>query len=147
MTTESTSTPTATVYDPKRHVVSKRSMFKHVVHQKGHPLHGKEIALYVREKTGNKSPGTGEAHGNTFIDNCGICAPNWGEVDEYKPVDPEEARALGLAVHLCDVTNAQIIEEEARGGVLLPVEKVRRKNGGLCSCFSVLAYPSLKAIG
>jgi len=146
MTTESTSTPT--VYDPKRHAVPKRSMFKHVVHQKGHALHGKEIALYVREKTGNKVPCPGEAHGNAFIDNCGICAPNWGEVDEYKPVDLEEARALGLAVMLCDLTREQ--ETHAivtNGATIVGVHKERRKNGGLCSSFSVLVFPGLKAIG
>ena len=136
------------VKDPKRHAVSKRSMFKHVVHEKGHPLNGKEIALYVHQMTGREVDCPGEAHSNPFIDNCGVCAPNWGKVPEVLPVDMEEARTLGLAVSLTnDVTNEQVKAECAKGAALIGVNKLRRKNGGLCSSFMVLAWPSLKAIG
>ena len=137
------------VKDPKRHAVNKRSMFKHVVHEKGHPLNGKEIALYVHQMTGRDVDCPGDAHSNLYVDNCGVCAPNWGKVPEVLPVDMEEARSLGLAVAFSDeVTKEQQTHEiVTNGATLIGVNKLRRKNGGLCSSFMVLAWPSLKAIG
>lgn len=29
----------------------------------------------------------GEAHSNSFIDNCGLCAPNWGWIPSPRPTD------------------------------------------------------------
>lgn len=60
-----------------------------------------------REKTGRLVPCPGEAHENPFIDNCGICAPRWGEVEEVKPIDIDGAREKKQALPLPLLTSDQ----------------------------------------
>ena len=125
----------------------RKSKFKIIVSpiEKDHPLKGQEIALYQRAKTGNLVPCDGEAHSNPFIDNCGVCAPRWGKVEEEAPVDFAAARDVG-AIDLPDVTNEEIERERAQhGAVILSVRKVYRKSGDFSSSFCVLVYPTLRA--
>lgn len=58
---------------------------------------------YVRAKTGRLIPCPGEAHRNPHIDNCGFCAPRWGEIDELAPIDFFDARESGLDVRIPDI--------------------------------------------
>ena len=46
----------------------------------------KNPPLYERAKTGRLEPCPGEAHTNPFIDNCALCAPRWGKVEELEPM-------------------------------------------------------------
>lgn len=62
---------------------------------------------YTREKTGRLIPCDGEAHRNPMIDNCGLCAPRWGQVEELAPVDLDVARAAGLDVAVNDLSEEQ----------------------------------------
>lgn len=51
-------------------------------------LKTKNPPLYERKKTGRLVPCPGEAHDprvGGMIDNCSICAPRWGEVEEKEP--------------------------------------------------------------
>lgn len=85
---------------------------------------------YVREKTGRLIPCAGEAHKNPFIDNCGMCAPRWGEVEELAPFDLAKARAERLDLPACDLNeaeNAEMMAARDRGEVTL--EKAVRKHG------------------
>ncbi len=53
---------------------------------------------YVRHKTGNLIPCPGEAHSNSYIDNCMQCAPRWGQIDELEPFSLVEARVDRLDI-------------------------------------------------
>lgn len=67
-----------------------------------------------RKKTGRRVPCPGSAHSNPFIDNCGLCAPAWGELVELAPIDLAAARAAGLVVRVCDLTPEQFDEVKAQ---------------------------------
>ncbi len=63
-----------------------------------------------RKPTGKLVPCPGEAHRpevGGMIDNCSLCAPRWGEVEELDPVDLDEARREGLDVRVGDLTPEQ----------------------------------------
>lgn len=60
------------------------------------------VTEYQMKKTGRLIPCPGEAHSNPYIDNCMICAPRWGEIEELEPVNLEEARAQGLDIRMTD---------------------------------------------
>lgn len=57
---------------------------------------GKKYKLVAREEAGFV-PCPGEAHSNPYIDNCSICAPEWGKIMSYKPT-PLSALTEGIAV-------------------------------------------------
>jgi hypothetical protein len=88
---------------------------------------GTEIREYQREKTGRLVPCDGEAHKNPHIDNCMVCAPRWGEVEEMAPVDIDKARAERLAVRVADLPLGKAEEEEDAG--CGRIEMVRRYAG------------------
>jgi hypothetical protein len=80
---------------------------------------GQKYELASRTVTGEeKCPG--EAHENPHIDNCGICAPKWGVVPTYAPVDVVAATKAGYAVPYSWVTP----EEATKPGGALEVEGV-----------------------
>lgn len=60
-----------------------------------------------RVPTGRLVPCPGEAHSNAFIDHCAVCAPRWGQVEEYAPIDIKAAREAGLDVPWSALTTAQ----------------------------------------
>lgn len=68
----------------------------------------KNPPLYERKKTGRLVPCPGEAHSNPFIDNCSLCAPRWGQVEELEPEltleQVVEATHAGYDVALSDVS-------------------------------------------
>lgn len=67
---------------------------------------GRKYPLVPREVVGEE-PCTGEAHSNPWIDNCALCAPKWGVMPVYKPVDVIEATNAGYAVPLADLTDEE----------------------------------------
>ena len=59
---------------------------------------GETMKLPLRVVVGEKEC-PGEAHANANIDNCWCCAPKWGTVPVYAPIDPVTAAAMcGYAV-------------------------------------------------
>jgi hypothetical protein len=62
---------------------------------------GRRIALAQPEAIGEE-PCPGEAHTNAWIDNCGLCAPRWGVVTKYAPIDVVAACRAGKAVMVAD---------------------------------------------
>lgn len=109
-----------------------------------HPLRGQEIEVYKRGKTGNLIPCDGEAHSNARIDDCSVCAPRWGKVEEDAPVDFEAARALG-AIDVCDLSDPEIgREQREHGGKLLTVNRVVRRTRKTVSSYMVVTYPTLR---
>ena len=66
-----------------------------------------------RVPTGKLLPCPGEAHSNLYIDNCMLCMPRWGQIEELAPIDLAEARREGLAVRLGDLTDEQWVEIQA----------------------------------
>ena len=96
-----------------------------------------EPAEYKRTKTGRLIPCPGEAHRNAFIDNCGHCAPRWGEVEEMAPVDLDAAKRAGLDVAACDLSEEQdaaMMAAVKRGEARL-VSVTRRKRWGSTSYY------------
>jgi len=89
-----------------------------------------EPAEYKRTKTGRLIPCDGEAHRNAYIDNCGKCAPRWGEVEELAPVDLDAAKRAGLDVAIHDLTDEQV-EQADRDG-LARVVRVQRGAASYC---------------
>jgi len=69
---------------------------------------------YEQKKTGRMIPCPGEAHSNPFIDNCGICMPGWGEVEELAPIDIEDAKKRRLDLPAPDLDDAQMKDMMAR---------------------------------
>ena len=59
-------------------------------------LVGRVFTLAPRVEAG-LVPCPGEAHSNAFIDNCMVCAPNWGQVMSYASLTPATCQE-GFAV-------------------------------------------------
>lgn len=125
-----------------------RSKFKFIVAKdEDHALAGREIQMYERGTTGNLVDCPGEAHSNAFIDNCSICAPRWGKVEETAPLDLTDARSSGRALWTGDLTREQTRTEEAKhGATLVRIHKVRRISGSVCMFAGAYVYPNLKAV-
>lgn len=57
--------------------------------------------IATRKPTGRMVPCSGDAHKpeiGGMIDNCMICAPRWGEVEEMAPLNVEEAVKAGKVI-------------------------------------------------
>jgi len=70
----------------------------------------KNPPLFARAKTGRLIPCPGEAHTNPYIDNCGLCAPRWGLVEELEPKLSLE-RAVELTAAGYDVASSDLNDE------------------------------------
>jgi hypothetical protein len=79
------------------------------------------VKLYIRTKTGKMVKCTGEAHTNPFIDNCALCMPRWGEVEELAPVDLCAAKVGNFAVSLGELTDEQYATALKMGGKMVSV--------------------------
>ena len=82
-----------------------------------------------RAKTGRLVECHGAAHSNPMIDNCSICAPRWGEIEELAPLDIARAMKEKRDIPFPALSRAQCEEVrylEASGSV--KVLTVRRKN-------------------
>lgn len=84
------------------------------------------VKVYQRKPTGNMLPCPGDAHSTPFIDNCGICAPRWGEVPEYAPADLDAAKRDGLVVLAVDVPD-DVLRKLPAGAALVSITKCRGK--------------------
>lgn len=97
--------------------------------------------VYVRKPTGRMLPCPGEAHDPRVaghIDQCGICMPRWGEVEEKMPVDIAEARAGGFDVPLASLTDEQRAALKAEG---VPMrERTDFHRGGGESSYNVFRF-------
>ena len=80
-------------------------------------LLGRVFTLAPRVETG-LVPCTGEAHSNAFIDNCGVCAPRWGEVMSYAPLTPTACQE-GFAVPYSAGDREAFDEAQKAGAVVL----------------------------
>jgi len=96
-----------------------------------------EPAEYKRTKTGRLVPCPGEAHHNPYVDNCGHCAPRWGEVEEMAPVDLDAAKRDGLDVAACDLSEEQYaaMMGAVKAGEARLVSVTRRKRWGSTSYY------------
>ena len=105
--------------------------------------YGPTIPEYERAKTGRLVPCPGEAHKNPFIDHCGYCAPDWGQIEELAPVDLEAAEKAGLAVSVNDLSPEQGRALEATGKVSLGWQERTYKWGSRSYC--VYVWTQVKA--
>lgn len=70
---------------------------------------------YIREKTGFKIPCPGQAHQfGVDQDHCGVCMPNWGEIDEYALVDLKRAQQERLDISCGDLSHTNDAEFACR---------------------------------
>jgi hypothetical protein len=104
-----------------------------------------KLKLYERKKTGKLVPCPGEAHSNPHIDNCMLCMPRWGEIEERAPIDFGEARLLGQAVPFSGMSHqehdvAQALTKSDGALQLMVEEKLR---GGNLASYYVLAWKEL----
>lgn len=90
---------------------------------------------YQRKATGRMIPCSGEAHSNPFIDHCMQCAPRWGTVPEYAPVDLDDARKRKVDVRVVDLPHEQVSQLEQSGEVKLVMVRRRLSGGGSVSYF------------
>ena len=71
---------------------------------------GEQLRIHELEKTGRLVPCPGEAHGvgdgraNGHVDNCGLCAPRWGQVEELKQFRLQDLKP-GFAVALAELSD------------------------------------------
>lgn len=96
---------------------------------------GRIYPLVIQTVTGEKAC-PGEAHSNPYIDNCMTCAPRWGVVPTYAPLDLIEATGAGFAVP-CSLVER---EEQDRAQALDRVDLVhvveKSRGGGSCSFYA-----------
>ena len=99
--------------------------------------------LAHRVKTGRMIPCTGEAHSNPFIDNCMVCMPLWGVVEETADIDIAAAFMAGLGVPFSEMTTEQIKNmNQCEKDGLVTVAMERHGNAGFfvarCTLSSML---------
>lgn len=108
---------------------------------------GKPVVIYEPAKTGRRVPCPGEAHAvgpgraNGHVDNCGLCAPEWGWVDEEAPIDFDAAKAAGQVVPFGYMSD----EEYTRADLLISAglamhASVEERRKGCTSYYSVLLW-------
>ena len=96
-----------------------------------------------RALTGKLVPCPGEAHDPAvggMIDNCGICAPRWGEVEERAPLDLADAFKRGLDIPFGLLTDRQrtTVHDWLREGIVDEVSITRHHKGGGSSTYFVV---------
>ena len=101
--------------------------------------------LPSREPTG-LVPCPGDAHSNPHIDNCMICAPDWGHVMSYKPLTVDDVKP-GIAVPVSSTRSlddkaARASFKAAEGAGLITMVMVTEKTKASTSSFFAYVVPS-----
>jgi len=97
---------------------------------------------YKRTVIGTKAC-TGAAHSNAHIDNCMECAPRWGIVDDYAPIDFDAARSAGKVIlfgHMTDDEYDQADKLITAGQAEIVSRTVVNGRGKLLTNYNVLRF-------
>lgn len=97
-----------------------------------------------RKPTGNMIPCEGD-NGREYhwaMDYCTICAPNWGIVPEYGPVDVEQAKRDGLAVAYGNIPDEMFasVQSDVKAGRAEEIHVTRRYKGGNSVSYIVVRW-------